>query len=106
MEELPIVSLARLCQVRGGPNPEAEVKPQSLRDIIWDRVYESPRVEQAIEAIILKHCPEDKAVREILAILKRLDKWGWAGLADPPEPISDILKDTRAALSDYEGKQE
>lgn len=53
------------------------------------------------EAIILTHCPEDKGVEKLVAILKRLDAWGKTGIGIS-NSMMDILKDTRAALAEYE----
>lgn len=80
MEEVPIISSANRCEVAGGPNPNAEVKPQSLRDIIWDR-HESLKVEQEITAIITKETAAEidllKAQKKHLNI-RCSDLWDYA----------------------------
>ena len=57
----------------------------------------------AIEAIILKHCPQDKAVGELVKVSRRLSEWV-RGLAGEclKEDVRKLLKDFETALADHE----
>lgn len=122
MEELPIETLAERCEVASGPNPDAEVKSQSLKDIIWSK-RKSSQVEQEIEAIILKLCPEDKAEKlvetlravevkmsHILGVI--IDRSDYLrknysvgeNLDHIEKFVYEIRNNVRAALADYEEK--
>lgn len=106
MEELPIDSLTERL---------SETGPQSLRDIFWDR-HKSVETEQAIEAIILKYCPQDKAVKLVEALTHAISAieslpdniFGMNdnGCAWPEReewPIKDeLLSELITALTDYE----
>lgn len=95
MEELPIDSLTERL---------SETKPQSLRDIIWDR-HKSVETEQAIEAIILKHCPKERRLTEWLLeivdeILETQDPYSERGLdySVVPKKLLQQLRAVRTGL--------
>lgn len=56
--------------------------------------------QQAIEAIILKHCPKDKPIGKLVDILRRLATWGRGDAVR--ETLLSIIEDAQAALAEYE----
>lgn len=56
-----------------------------------------------VEAIILKYCPEDRMMEELLKVSRRLSEW-LRGLAGEclKKDVRKLLEDFEAALTDYE----